>query len=72
MIKLYHSLKHPNHWIACVPGDGWVAFPKAENGWEQRHPARGLDPMSLREVPPQMARKTGAPLEAEACELALA
>lgn len=72
MIKLYNSLKHPNHWIACVTGTGWVAFPKTEDGWNQRHPARGLDPMHLREAPLRMARNTGAPVDAEAAELTLA
>ncbi len=72
MIKLYHSQNHPNHWIACVAGAGWVAFPKSENGWNQRHPARGLDPMHLREAPLRLARNTGAPVESEPAELALA
>jgi hypothetical protein len=71
MIKLYKSLDHPNHWIACVTGVGWVAFPKSANGWAQRHPARGLDPLGLREVPASLAQNTGAPaLESE--ELAVA
>lgn len=69
MIKLYKSLSHPNHWIACVAGTGWVAFPKIENGWTQRHPARGLDPLHLREVPVRMAEKAGAPLTVEEPEL---
>jgi hypothetical protein len=72
MIKLYKSLDHPNHWIACVTGTGWVAFPIAENGWSQRHPARGLDPLHLREVPLKSAEKSGAPLTAEELELVLA
>ena len=72
MIKLYQSLDHPKHWIACVAGDGWVAFPKTENGWGQRHPARGLDPLRLREVPVRKAQNTGAPLEEGAAELTLA
>ena len=72
MIKLYTSLDHPKHWIACVAGAGWVAFPRTENGWEDRHPARGLDPLHLREVPVRLAAKTGAPMDAEAAELVLA
>jgi hypothetical protein len=72
MIKLYKSLSHPNHWIACVTGTGWVAFPKTENGWELRHPARGLDPLHLRQVPLGLARNTGAPVNQEAAELVLA
>ncbi|HWD00645.1 MAG TPA: hypothetical protein VG456_28005 [Candidatus Sulfopaludibacter sp.] len=72
MIKLYKSLDHPNHWIACVTGTGWVAFPKTENGWNQRHPARGLDPLQLREVPLRLAGRTGAPLTVEEPQLATA
>jgi hypothetical protein len=36
-----------------------VAFPARENGWLERHPARGLDPLYLREVPVEMAVNTG-------------
>ena len=59
MIRLYRSALHPRHWVACVPGSGWVAFPARENGWLERHPARGLDPLYLREVPVKMAANTG-------------
>jgi hypothetical protein len=59
MIKLYKSAKHPKHWIAYVPGTGWTMFPAAENGWERRQPARGLDPMHVREVLLQLAANTG-------------
>jgi hypothetical protein len=72
MIKLYRSVNYPNHWIACVAGSGWVAFPKIENGWNNRHPARGLDPLHLREVPLQLAQKTGIPTSVEEAELAVA
>ena len=34
-------------------------FPAAENGWERRQPARGLDPMHVREVLLQLAANTG-------------
>ena len=44
MIKLYTSAKHPQHWIAYVPGTGWTMFPAVENGWERRQPARGWTP----------------------------
>ena len=60
-MKLYRSLAHPGHWIAYAPGIGWVAFPNKDNGWEERHPARGLDPMNLREVPLHLATRTGIP-----------
>lgn len=58
-MKLYRSAIHPGLWLAYVPGTGWVAFPAKENGWEQRHPARGLDPVHLREVPIERAAATG-------------
>jgi hypothetical protein len=72
MMKLYKSLDYPKHWIACVAGTGWVAFPRTENGWEQRHPARGLDPLHLREVPVHLAQNAGLPVNAEAAELTFA
>jgi len=59
MIKLYTSAKHPQHWIAYVPGTGWTMFPAVENGWERRQPARGLDPMHVREVLLRLAANTG-------------
>jgi hypothetical protein len=61
MAKLYRSAKHLHHWVACIEGTGWVVFPAKENGWEERKPARGLDPVHLREIPLQMAFKTGLP-----------
>ena len=59
MIKLYKSAKHPQHWIAYVPGAGWLMFPAQEGGWEKRKPARGLDPMHVREGLLQLASNTG-------------
>ena len=59
MIKLYTSAKHPRFWIAYVPGSGWTMFPAQEGGWDKREPARGLDPMHVREVALQLAAKTG-------------
>ena len=64
MTRLYISAAHPGHWVAYVAGTGWTIFPARENGWEQRRPARGLDPMHLRQVPAQLASRTGLP-EAE-------
>lgn len=61
MEKLYRSAQHHSHWIAYIPGSGWLIFPARENGWEDRKPARGLDPMHLREVPVRMAAETGFP-----------
>jgi len=40
---------------------GWVVFPMMENGWAMRRPARGLDPVHLREVPIALAAGTGIP-----------
>jgi hypothetical protein len=62
-MKLYSDWKKPGLWIAYVPGEGWVAFPAAENGWENRRPARGLDPVHLRQVPVDRAAAAGIPVE---------
>jgi len=61
MIKLYRDMQRPNNWVAYVPNVGWYAFPAVENGWEQRAPARGLDPLFLREVPVQNGCTAGIP-----------
>jgi hypothetical protein len=61
MIKLYRDAQHPKNWVAYVPTIGWLAFPATENGWEQRSPARGLDPLFLREVPIQKGFAAGMP-----------
>lgn len=60
-MKLYRSTVHRNQWIAYAPESGWWMFPARENGWEQRHPARGLDPLYLREAPARLAADTGFP-----------
>jgi hypothetical protein len=64
MPKLYRSSCHPRHWIAYVPDSGWLIFPLQPNGWTQRQPARGLDPMHLREVPPVLGVEAGLPVAA--------
>lgn len=64
MIRLYESMDHPQSWIAYVPGAGWLRFPAQEGGWEKRQPARGLDPIHLREVALRVAAKTGLPVTA--------
>jgi hypothetical protein len=61
MIKLYRDALHPKNWVAYVPESGWVAFPAKGNGWESRTPARGLDPLYLREAPLHQAFNTGVP-----------
>jgi hypothetical protein len=70
MIKLYISAVHPGHWVAYVAGTGWVMFPARENGWEQRRPARGLDPVHLRQAPARAASRTGFPSAEPAVEYA--
>jgi hypothetical protein len=61
MTKVYKSTVHRNQWVAYVPELGWVIFPARENGWEMRQPARGLDPLYLREVPARLAVEAGFP-----------
>jgi hypothetical protein len=58
-MKLYQSAVHPGQWLAYGNEIGWVAFPAVENGWQARRPARGLDPVHLREVPLAMAAGAG-------------
>jgi hypothetical protein len=58
-MKLYRSAVHPGCWLAYVPGTGWMSFPARENGWAERRPARGLDPVHLREAPLEHAASTG-------------
>ena len=70
MIKLYRSADHPRYWVAYVPGDGWVVFPARENGWSERHPARGLDPLHLREVSISQGANAGMPQSQEELEYA--
>jgi hypothetical protein len=68
-MKLYRSSLHRNQWIAHVPGAGWLVFPARENGWDLRSPARGLDPLYLREVPARLAVDAGFPQPGRAPEL---
>jgi hypothetical protein len=67
--KLYTSAIHRDHWIASVAGLGWFMFPARENGWEERRPARGLDPLYLREVPARLGENAGFPPYGQAREL---
>ena len=61
MAKLYRSALHRNSWVAYVQDLGWVMFPARENGWEQRQPARGVDPLYLREASARLAADAGFP-----------
>ncbi len=72
MIRLYRSAIHRNHWIAHIPETGWVIFPAKENGWEERQPARGLDPLYLRQAPASSAFEAGFPQPDRQPELARA
>ncbi len=65
MAKLYKSSLHNNNWVAYVEGIGWVMFPARENGWELRRPARGIDPLHLREMPARLAASAGFPQESD-------
>jgi hypothetical protein len=70
MIKLYRSAIHSDHWVAYSPTGGWTLFPARQDGWLHRRPARGLDPLHLREVPLWLAFNTGLPEAAESREVA--
>jgi hypothetical protein len=63
MLKLYRSAITPGLWVAYGLETGWVFFPMTVDGWEHRRPARGLDPMHLREVPARLAARCGMPAE---------
>jgi hypothetical protein len=60
-MKLYRSRKYSNRWYAFGPEIGWVMFPASADGWQKREPARGLDPMDVREVPITLAFPNGLP-----------
>jgi len=60
-MKLYRSAVHPGCWVAYVPENGWLVFPARNHGWEERRPARGLDPVHLRQVPPGFGAEAGFP-----------
>lgn len=60
-MKLYRSRTYPNRWYACSAATGWVTFPAVPNGWANRQPARGIDPIDIREVPLSLAYACGVP-----------
>ena len=60
-MKLFNSTKHPFSWLAFGPKIGWVMFPAEVGGWKKRQPARGVDPLYMREVPLRMGFNTGIP-----------
>ena len=60
-MKLYHNNNYPTRWFAYSPDSGWTMFPAELGGWTKRQPARGLDPIHVREVPLRLAFNTGIP-----------
>jgi len=52
---------YPNRWYAFSTFSGWVMFPAETNGWAKRQPARGVDPIDVREVPLELAADAGLP-----------
>ena len=60
-MKLYRSKNYPSRWYAYSASTGWVMFPAAVAGWDNRQPARGIDPIDIREVPVQLAFEAGIP-----------
>jgi hypothetical protein len=61
LMKLYRSQNYRNRWYAYSDSTGWVVFPAEIKGWDKRKPARGIDPIDIREVPLQLALDTGIP-----------
>ena len=70
-MKLYRSSNYPAQWFAYGPNVGWVMFPAEVNGWEKRRPARGFDPVDVREVPLRLGFNTGIPGAAGISEVQL-
>lgn len=60
-MKLYRNNSYPNRWFAFSPETGWVMFPAEIGGWEKRQPARGVDPLRVRQVALELAANTGIP-----------
>ena len=60
-MKLFRSAKHDGQWFAFGQETGWVMFPDEVDGWQKRQPARGMDPLAVREVPIQLAFNAGIP-----------
>jgi hypothetical protein len=60
-MKLYRSKMYPSRWYAYSSFTGWVMFPAEPNGWAKRQPARGVDPIDVRQVALELAADTGLP-----------
>ena len=61
-MKLYRSKNYPSRWYAYSRSTGWVMFPAEAGGWAKRQPARGIDPIDIREVAIDLASETGIPV----------
>ncbi|HEY1338177.1 MAG TPA: hypothetical protein VGF59_11740 [Bryobacteraceae bacterium] len=61
-MKLYRSKNYPSRWYAYSKSTGWVMFPAEPEGWQKRQPARGIDPIHIREVAIELALDTGIPV----------
>lgn len=70
-MKLYRSRRYSNRWYAYSESTGWVMFPATDEGWNKREPARGIDPVDIREVPIQLAFDAGIPGSPTASEVPL-
>jgi hypothetical protein len=60
-MKLFRSAKHETRWFAFGPEIGWIMFPAEVGGYQKRQPARGMDPLDVREVPLRLGFNTGIP-----------
>ena len=60
-MKLYPSKNYPNRWYLYSQATGWMMFPAEADGWARRQPARGIDPIDIREVPVALAFSAGIP-----------
>jgi hypothetical protein len=60
-MKLYRSRNYPTRWYAYSVSTAWVMFPAEANGWAKRQPARGMDPVDVRNVPLELGAGTGIP-----------
>ena len=60
-MRLYKSNNYPNRWYAYSDTTGWVMFPAVIDGWAKRQPARGIDPIDIREVPVELGFGAGIP-----------
>ena len=60
-MKLFRNSEYPNRWYAYSESIGWVMFPAEPDGWSKREPARGIDPVRVRQVALALGSGTGIP-----------